>query len=365
MAAEPGKKRVCVIFGGRSAEHEVSLASGRSVMEALERGRYEVAPLLVSREGRWLLLPGAGDSGEKGREVFLPPVPGAEGLRFAEGGGPASGVDVFFPMIHGTFGEDGTLQGLLELADIPFVGSGCTASAVSMDKGLTKAVLRAAGLPVLPTLTVTKGRWEADRGGILAEARAKFTFPVFVKPASLGSSVGVHRVEDEGRLERAIADAMGYDVKALVEEEAQGREVECSVLEGPSAGEILASPLAEVRPRSGWYDYRAKYTPGLTEILIPAPLDESVAERIRAHARTAFLALGCSGLARADFFFRERTGEIYINEVNTIPGFTPLSGYPKMVQAAGVPYPAMLDRLIACAFSRAEQTRSRSFRRLA
>ncbi|MEK6710435.1 MAG: D-alanine--D-alanine ligase family protein [Nitrospinota bacterium] len=359
------KRRICVIFGGRSAEHEVSLDSGRSVMGALDPGRHEILPLLVSREGRWLLLPAPKASEGEGREVLLPPAPGNPRLLWAEGGGVADRVDAFFPMIHGTFGEDGTLQGLLELADIPFVGSGCTASAVSMDKGMTKAVLRAAGLPVLPTLTVTKGRWEADRGGVLTEARARFTFPVFVKPASLGSSVGVHRVEDEGRLERAITDAMGYDVKVLVEEEAQGREVECSVLEGPSVGELLASPLAEIRPRpGGWYDYQAKYTPGLTEILIPAPLDGSVAERIRAHARTAFLALGCSGLARADFFFRERTGEVYINEVNTLPGFTPLSGYPKMIQAAGISYPAMLDRLIACAFSRAEQSRARSFRRL-
>ena len=363
MTGEP-RKRICVIFGGRSAEHEVSLDSGRSVMEALDKGRYEVVPLLVSREGRWLLLPSPKAAGEEGREVILSPAPGRPALLLAEGGGEAARVDAFIPMIHGTFGEDGTLQGLLELADIPFVGSGCTASAVSMDKGITKAVLRAAGLPILPTLTVTKGRWEADKRGILSDAESRFTFPVFVKPASLGSSVGVHRVENDNRVEKAIADAMGYDVKVLVEEDAQGHEVECSILEGPAAGEILASPLAEIRPKTGWYDYRAKYTPGLTEILIPAPLDESVAERIRAHARTAFLALGCSGLARVDGFFRERTGETYINEVNTLPGFTPLSGYPKMIQAAGIPYPAMLDRLIACAFSRTERSRARSFHRL-
>ena len=362
MAGEP-RKRICVIFGGRSAEHEVSLDSGRSVMKALDKGRYEVVPLLVTREGRWLLLPSPEASEEESREVLLSPAPGRPALLPAEGGGEAARVDAFIPMIHGTFGEDGTLQGLLELADIPFVGSGCTASAVSMDKGITKAVLRAAGLPLLPTLTITKSRWEADRGGVLSEVQSRFTFPVFVKPASLGSSVGVHRVENDNRVEKAIADAMGYDVKVLVEEDAQGHEVECSILEGPEVGELLASPLAEIKPKTGWYDYRAKYTPGLTDILIPAPLDESVAERIRAHARTAFLALGCSGLARVDCFFRERTGETYINEVNTLPGFTPLSGYPKMIQAAGVSYPAMLDRLIACAFSRSEQTRSRSFRR--
>jgi len=362
MAAQ-SRKRICVIFGGRSAEHDVSLASGRAVMEALDRERYEALPLLVSREGRWILLPGPRAAAAEGREVLLSPAPGRPALLGTDGS-EAARVDAFFPMIHGTFGEDGTLQGFLELADIPFVGSGCTASAVSMDKGITKAVLRAAGLPMLPTVTVTKGRWESDKRGILAEVESRFTFPVFVKPASLGSSVGVHRVENPDQLERAVADAMGYDVKVLVEEEAQGHEVECSILEGPSVGDILASPLAEVRPKTGWYDYRAKYTPGLTDILIPAPLDASVADRLRSHARAAFLALGCSGLARVDCFFRERTGEIYINEVNTLPGFTPLSGYPKMIQAAGISYPDMLDRLIACAFSRTEQTRSRSFQRI-
>jgi D-alanine-D-alanine ligase len=363
MAGDP-RKKICVIFGGRSAEHDVSLDSGRSVTEALDQERYEALPLLVTREGRWLLLPGPEAPEEKGREVLLPPTPGRSALVGTDGK-EAVRVDAFIPMIHGTFGEDGTLQGLLELADVPFVGSGCTASAVSMDKGITKAVLRAAGLPILPGLTVTKGRWEADKKGILSEVQSRFTYPVFVKPASLGSSVGVHRVEGGGQLEKALADAMGYDVKVLVEEDAQGHEVECSILEGPSVGELLASPLAEIQPKTGWYDYRAKYTPGLTDILIPAPLDENVADRLRAHARTAFLALGCSGLARVDCFFRERTGEVYINEVNTLPGFTPLSGYPKMIQAAGISYSAMLDRLIACAFSRAEQSRSRSFKRLA
>ncbi len=357
-----GKARICVIFGGRSAEHEVSLASGTSIMEALDRKRFEVLPLLVTREGRWMLLPRPEASSEEGREVLLPAAPDRASLHFAEGG-RAAAVDVFFPIIHGTFGEDGTLQGLLELAGLPFVGSGCASSAICMDKGVTKAVLRAAGLPVLPLLTVTRGQWESDRGGVLEEAVAKVGFPLFVKPASLGSSVGVNRVEDSDHLGAAVQDAMEYDIKVLIEEEARGREVECAVLEGPAVGELLASPLAEIRPKSGWYDYKAKYTPGLTEILIPAPLEETAAEKVRAHARAAFAALGCSGLARVDFFYRERSGEIYINEVNTLPGFTPLSGYPKMIEAAGLSYPAMLERLIACAFARAEQSRARRFRR--
>jgi len=331
-------------------------------MEALDKKRYEAIPLLVTREGKWMLLPGPEAEPSEGREVFLPADPGRARLVFAEGG-EETGVDVFFPIIHGTFGEDGTLQGLLELADVPFVGSGCSSSAVSMDKAVTKAVMRAAGFPVLPSLTLTRERWERDRAGVLEEAVSRIGFPLFVKPASLGSSVGVHRVEDSDALETAVRGALEYDFKILVEEEARGREIECAVLEGPGIGELLASPVMEIRPKTGWYDYRAKYTAGLTDFLLPAPIEDAVVEKVRSHARAAFAALGCSGLARVDFFYREDRGEIYLNEVNTLPGFTPLSGYPKMIGAAGIPYPAMLDRLIACALARSERNRSRSFHR--
>ena len=224
-------------------------------------------------------------------------------------------------------------------------------------------VLRAAGLPVLPALTLFPETWEADRHAVSEEAAAKIGYPLFVKPSSSGSSVGVHLVERPDELDDAVADAFRFDSKVLIEEHAQGRELECSVLEGPLPGEFLASPLMEITTRTGWYDYEAKYEEGRAELIIPAPVEESLADHARLYARGAFSALGCSGLARVDFFYRERTGETYINEVNTLPGFTQLSGYPRMIQAAGVSYPEMLDRLIACAMARHEKLRSREYDR--
>lgn len=360
-APQGGKIRVGVIFGGRSAEHEVSLASAKAIMGNLDPDRYDVLPLFVTREGRWLLLPDAGEEPERGREVHFPPEPGRNSLLTANPGN-AVGVDVLIPMIHGTYGEDGTLQGLLEMAEIPFVGSGCLSSAVSMDKAAAKAILRAGGLPVLPSLTISREEWGSNKEGVLEDAESNFGFPLFVKPTSLGSSVGIHRIEEAAKLEEAIEDALSYDFKMLIEEEARGREFECAVLEDPEGGRPLASPLAEIKPKEGWYDYEAKYTPGMTDIIIPAELDGGVVNQMQAHARTAFSALGCSGLARVDFFYRETRGEIYINELNTLPGFTELSGYPKMIGEAGIPYPAMLDRLIACAFARHARSRKLTIR---
>ncbi len=360
--ANPPRVRVGVLFGGRSAEHEVSLASGRAIMANLDGGRYEVVPLLVTEEGRWRLLPGPGAGPEEGREVFFPPAPGGGALLFPEGG-EAARLDVFFPIIHGTFGEDGTLQGLLELAGVPFVGSGCLSSAVSMDKAAAKAILRSAGLPLLPSFAISQARWRAEKGGVIDQAETDIGYPLFVKPTSTGSSVGIHRVENSGDIENAIVDAFEYGHKILIEEDAQGREFECAVLEDPEGGEALASPLAEIRPKDGWYDYEAKYTPGMTDIIIPADLSDGGTGQMQRDARTAFSALSCSGLARVDFFFRESKGEIYINELNTLPGFTELSGYPKMIGEAGIPYPEMLDRLIACAFARHARSEARLFRR--
>ncbi|MEE9241159.1 MAG: D-alanine--D-alanine ligase family protein [bacterium] len=359
---QDGKIRVGVVFGGRSAEHEVSLASAKAIMAELNRDRYEIIPLLVTQKGKWILLPDPEGAAGDGREVFLPPTPGDASLYSPEGG-KVAGADVFFPIIHGTFGEDGTLQGLFELAEVPFVGSGCFSSAASMDKSAAKAIMRAAGLPVLPSLTVSRERWNSGRAQVLDDAESNIGFPLFVKPTSLGSSVGIHRIENPGKLEAAMKDALAYDFKVLVEEEARGRELECAVLEDPEGGELLASPLAEIRTKSEWYDYEAKYTPGLTEVIIPAELTDSVVRQMHIHARTAFFALGCSGLARVDYFYREAAGEVYINELNTLPGFTEFSGYPKMIGEAGVPYPAMLDRLIACAFARHTRTQERHYHR--
>ena len=362
MASKPPKTSVGVVFGGRSTEHEVSRNSGRAIMAELDSERYDVHPILITKSGGWTALPAPDAPPGDGREVLFSGTPSEAPLRCA-GSGEDLKIDVFFPIIHGTFGEDGTLQGLFELAEVPFVGSGCASSAVTMDKAVAKAVLRAAGLPVLPSLTLYPERWEESRDAVSEEAASKIGYPLFVKPSSSGSSVGVHLVENPDELGDAVADAFRFDSKVLLEEHAQGRELECSVLEGPSPGEFLASPLMEIKTHTGWYDYEAKYEEGRAELIIPAPVEESLAEHARLYARGAFSALGCSGLARVDFFYRERTGETYINEVNTLPGFTQLSGYPRMIQAAGVSYPEMLDRLIACAMARHEKLAMRQYDR--
>ena len=362
MASTPRKTSVGVVFGGRSTEHEVSRNSGRAIMAELDSRKYEVHPILITKSGGWIALPDPDAPLEDGREVLFSGTPNGEPLRYAGGGQPFH-IDVFFPIIHGTFGEDGTLQGLFELAEVPFVGSGCASSAVTMDKTVAKAVLRAAGLPVLPALTLFPETWDTDKHAVSEEATSKIGYPLFVKPSSSGSSVGVHLVENPDELDAAVADAFRFDAKVLIEEHAQGRELECSVLEGPSPGEFLASPLMEIRTHSGWYDYEAKYEEGRAELIIPAPVEGPLADHARLYARGAFSALGCSGLARVDFFYRERTGETYINEVNTLPGFTQLSGYPRMIRAAGVSYPEMLDRLIACALARHEKLQAREYDR--
>ena len=356
------KTSVGVLFGGRSTEHEVSLASGRAIMSELDAGKYDVLPILITRAGAWRVLPHPEADADEGREVLFSGTPDGGGLRCATSG-EKIGVDVFFPMIHGAFGEDGTLQGLLELAEAPFVGSGCASSAIAMDKAVAKAVLRAAGLPVLPSLTLRSEAWEKERGAILEKAAAEIGYPLFVKPSSSGSSVGVHLVESAEALPAAVEDAFRFDAKVLIEEHSRGREVECAALEGARPDDLLASPLMEIRPKEGWYDYEAKYEEGRAELVIPAPVEESVAEGIRSYARAAFRALGCSGLARVDFFYREKTGETYVSEVNTLPGFTRLSGYPQMIRAAGVPYPEMLDRLIDCALARREKLAAREYDR--
>ncbi len=364
MASASGKTSVGVVFGGRSTEHEVSCNSGRAIMAELEADKYEVHPILISKSGAWIALPHPNASPDAGKEVIFSGTPNGAPLRYADRNETLA-VDVFFPIIHGTFGEDGTLQGLFELAEVPFVGSGCTSSAVTMDKAVAKAVLRAAGLPVLPALTLYPETWKTNQGAISREAASKIGYPLFVKPSSSGSSVGVHLAEKPIDLQDAVEDAFRFDSKILLEEHAQGRELECSVLEGPATDDILASPLMEIVVRSGWYDYEAKYEEGRAELIIPAPVEKSLAEHARSCARGAFRALGCSGLARVDFFYRERTGETYINEVNTLPGFTQLSGYPRMIQAAGVSYSEMLDRLIRCALARHERINTREYDRYA
>jgi D-alanine-D-alanine ligase len=335
--------RVAVIAGGRSSEHEISLASARSVLEALDPERYEVTTVAIERSGRWSVeaeeRPALGGEG-------VPTQSLVESLPVLAGGAPAralGAVDVALPILHGPFGEDGTVQGLLELAGVPYVGAGVAASALCMDKDLFKAVLRDRGIPVARNVTLRLG------DGIVNP----FGYPVFVKPARLGSSVGISKAHDEAELESAVALARRHDEKVLVEEFVAGTEVECGVL-GNLSPPPLASVVGEIVPHAEWYDYAAKYDEGGSDIVIPAPIPDEDAARIQELAVQAFVATECEGMARIDFFLGEEA-EIVLNEINTIPGFTETSVYAKLFEASGVPYGELLDRLVALALERHER----------
>jgi D-alanine-D-alanine ligase len=356
------KTRVAVVFGGRSSEHTISCVSAGSVLANLDQDRYEVVPIGITREGGWVL--GSGDSEAlaiHGRE--LPSVDSGPALVLA--GDPTSrelvvlapgvppatlaAVDVVFPVLHGAFGEDGTIQGLLELADTPYVGAGVLASAAAMDKEIAKKLLAAERLPVGRYVVMPRGQ------STLEEAdRERLGLPVFVKPARAGSSIGISRVTDWDQLDDAIALARQTDPKVLVEAAVTGREVECGVLEFPD-GRVEASLPAEIRVLSeksnAWYDFETKYLGEDAELDIPAKLDDALTERLRAAAVDAFRALDCQGLVRVDFFVGEG-GVLTINEVNTMPGFTTKSAYPKMWEVTGVDYPTLLSTLIETAIAR-------------
>jgi D-alanine-D-alanine ligase len=325
-------------MGGRSSEHEISLASAQSVIEGLDQDRYEVAAIEIDREGRWA-LPAA-------PRAELPAAP-AETLPIPTEGRPPevlSAVDVVVPVLHGPFGEDGTVQGLLELAGVPYVGAGVVASALCMDKDLFKGVLRDRGIPVARNVTLRLGE----------EIRHPFAYPVFVKPARLGSSVGISKVHDEDELAPAVDLARRHDEKVLIEEFVAGREIECGVL-GNVDSPPIASVVGEIVPKSAeWYDYGAKYDEGGSDIVIPAPVDDETAARVQTLAVEAFIATECEGMARIDFFLRG-DGEVVVNEINTIPGFTATSVYAKLFEASGIPYGDLLDRLIALALERHER----------
>lgn len=357
--------RVGVVFGGRSGEHEVSLASAASVLGAIDHTRYEVVPMGIAKDGRWLV---GGDplralAERAGVTLALPPAPDpVEGAAPAERGtdlarpemagglpaGVAATLDVVFPLVHGPYGEDGTLQGLFELADLAYVGAGVLGSAVGMDKATMKAVFRAHGLPVVPHLVVRQHEWAADGRTIAGRVAGKLGYPCFVKPSNLGSSVGISKVRAAADLAGAVEGAFAHDRKILVERAAVGREIEVSVL-GNDRPE--ASVPGEVLPGNEWYDYEAKYTEGLTKFLIPAPLPPALAEEFRRLALAAFRAIDAAGLARADFFL-EGEDRIWVNEINTIPGFTQTSAYPRLWEASGLPYPRLIDRLIELALER-------------
>jgi D-alanine-D-alanine ligase len=363
----PARVRLAVVFGGRSTEHSVSCVSAGSVLAAVDRERYDVVPIGISHEGRWVL---AADEPEKlaitggalpeveesGASVVLSGDPTSRGLSVREPGKvpqELGQVDVVLPLLHGPYGEDGTIQGLLELAGVPYVGSGVFASAAAMDKGHMKALLQAAGLPVGPYAVVTPRAWQQDPAAV-RETVAALGFPVFVKPARAGSSVGITKVDDIGELDAAMELARSHDPRVVVEAAVDGREIECGVLEGVDGRGPDASVPAEVIVGGGheFYDFAAKYLPDEgTELVVPADLPDEVADEVRTLACRAFDALSCEGLARVDFFLRS-DNTVVVNEVNTMPGFTPASMFPLMWKASGLDYPALVDRLVQTALRR-------------
>lgn len=328
--------RVAVLAGGRSSEHEISLASARSVVAALDPARYEATTIEIGRDGRWA-LPAAhrGAIGAASAETLPVPADTAPATFGA--------VDVVLPILHGPFGEDGTVQGLLELADVPYVGSGVAASALCMDKDLFKAVLRDRGIPVAPNVTLRPGD----------PVENPYGYPVFVKPARLGSSVGISKVTTAAELEPAVDLARRHDDKVLVEEFQPGVEVECGVL---GNRDPVASEVGEIVAHADWYDFDAKYADGGMELIVPARIPAETAEEVRRLAIDSFVATDCEGMARVDFFVRP-DGGVVVNELNTIPGFTATSVYAKLFAASGIPYAELLDRLIALALER-HQARS-------
>jgi D-alanine-D-alanine ligase len=345
--------RVGVIFGGRSGEHEVSVSSAASVIRALDPEKYEAVPIGITKDGRWLVGTGAQkmlpDVLKSGERVLLPPDPTSAALlpvsRLADSARVA--VDVVFPVLHGTFGEDGTVQGLLELAGLPYVGAGVLASAVGMDKDVQKRLFAEAGLPVVPFLAVKRSEWEGNRSRVIAAIKRKFKFPVFVKPATLGSSLGMTRVKMARELPAALDLAAEFGLKILVERSVTAREIEVSVL---GNREMRASIPGEILPHREFYDYTAKYLEQGTRLLIPAPLTKKQVATFQDFAVRAFRAIDGAGMARCDFFLEKKTGKIFVSELNTIPGFTSISMYPKLWEASGLPYGKLIDCLIELAF---------------
>jgi D-alanine-D-alanine ligase len=381
--------RVGILFGGRSGEHEVSLLSAASVLNAIDKDKYEVVPIGITKDGRWLtagdaenLLQGklilearqlrAGDPETtqpaavlaRGESVVVPPEPvnrqnglipfQTDAARLRRASDRAINVDVIFPVLHGTFGEDGTIQGLLELADIPYVGAGVLGSAAGMDKDIMKSLFLAAGIPIVKHVTILRSAWESEPKKVKKSVESKLRYPVFVKPANLGSSVGISKAHDRKELGPAIEEAAKFDRKIVIEQGVGGknkkaREIECSVLgnDRPSA-----SVPGEIVPVKEFYDYNAKYLDEGSELIIPAKLTKAETRRVQELAVRSFQAVDCSGLARVDFLMDPATRKIYLNEINTMPGFTAISMYPKLWGASGLGYSQLIDRLIQLGLER-------------
>jgi D-alanine-D-alanine ligase len=340
------KVKIALLFGGRSAEHEVSLSSAAAVFRNFDNAKFQVVSIFIDRGGRW----------KRVASPLLPPE------RLA--GGPASSflpwdrlpslpgrirADVYFPVLHGPYGEDGTVQGIFEMADVPYVGAGVFASAAGMDKAVMKVLFADRGLPIVRYQTVREADWKKRRTDILGRIGREFTLPFFVKPANLGSSVGITKVKARGETERALTRAFRYDGKVVVEQGIKGREIECSVLGNDNP---RASLPGEVIPHREFYDYRDKYVEGKTQFRIPADLPKRVIREIQRLAVEAFRATDCSGMARLDFFLQEGTGRIFVNEINTIPGFTEISMYPKLWEVSGLPFGRLLEELVRLGLER-------------
>jgi len=356
---------VAILFGGRSAEHEVSVISAGSVIEALDPERFEAVAIGITKEGTWHLMSapprlqaGTGElpavTEASGANVELARKPGEAALVADDGSRQA--VDVVFPLLHGPFGEDGTVQGLLELAGIPYVGAGVLASAVGMDKEKQKILFEAAGLPVVPWVVVHERDWEDDAEDVDAKAE-HLGYPLFAKPAALGSSVGISKVNDPAGLRPALEEAFRHGRKALLERAIEGaREIECAVL---GNDDPVASLPGEILPGKEFYDYEAKYLDEGTRLVIPADLPPEAVEDVQRLAVAAFRAIDCEGMARVDFFYREPS-ELMVNEINTIPGFTDVSMYPKLWEASGLSYPDLIDRLVELAVERHDRAEKKS-----
>jgi D-alanine-D-alanine ligase len=362
MAIPNKRLRVGVLFGGRSGEHEVSLASAASVIRGLDPAKYEPVPIAITKEGHWRIGVGAQKMLPEvlrgGDPVMMTADPTDASLMPLKGGGAGQHLDVIFPVMHGTFGEDGTIQGLLDLAGLPFVGAGVLGSAIGMDKDVAKRLLQVAKIPVVPWITVHRHDWEKNPKEIQRTVENKFKYPVFVKPATLGSSVGMTKVHSRAELAPALNLAAEFAMKILVEKAMVAREIEVSVL---GNHDPKASIPGEIVPHREFYDYTAKYLEDGTQLLIPAKLNASQVKTIQSLAVAAFRALELSGMARVDFFLEKRApGKLFLNEVNTIPGFTSISMYPKLWEASGIPFRELIDRLIALALEQhAEKARTK------
>ena len=364
MMSTDRKPRVAVLFGGRSGEHDVSLMSARSVLSVLDPHQYELVQIGITHEGKWVTGEDVLGKFENGKvdglqHVIVSPNPSEMGIYILQDGTleKLTDVDVFFPVLHGTFGEDGTLQGLFELADVAYVGAGVLGSSVGMDKGVFKDVMVANHIPVVDTMVVLRSEIEKDIAAVIEQAEILGDYPLFTKPANLGSSVGITKCHNRSDMQEGLMEAASFDRRILIQKGVQNvREIEVSVL---GNNEPVASVPGEVLPSREFYSYQSKYVDGTSELQIPAQLPDEIAEQIREYAVRAYKAIDCAGMARVDFFVEKDTNRIYLNELNSLPGFTKISMYPKLWEASGLPYSKLVDCLIELAMERkAERDRT-------